>query len=72
MPYEAAGAQEAAAAENLLARCEPVEYQHVHTTLVYGLLDPAYLFGSGRVAVAELNGEITSTLTLTQSPNPKP
>ena len=62
-------------AENLLARCEPVEYQHVHTTLVYGLLDPAYLFGggqggvgSGRLSVAELNGEISEHL----NPNPKP
>ena len=62
-------------AENLLARCEPVEYQHVHATLVYGLLDPAYLFGggqggvgSGRLSVAELNGEISEHL----NPNPKP
>ena len=55
--------------ENLLARCEPIEYQHVHATLVYGLLDPAYLFGggqggsgSGRLGVAELNREISDVL----------
>ena len=55
--------------ENLLARCAPIEYQHVHVTLVYGLLDPAYLFGggqggvgSGRLAVAELNREISDVL----------
>jgi len=46
-----------------------MDYQHVHVTLVYGLLDPAYLFGggqggsgSGRLGVAELNREISDVL----------
>ena len=41
----------------------------MHTTLVYGLLNPAYLFGgerggvgSGQLSVAELNGEISDVL----------
>ena len=41
----------------------------MHVTLVYGLLDPAYLFGggqggvgSGRLRVAELNREISDVL----------
>jgi hypothetical protein len=61
-------------AENMLARCKPVAYQHVHVTLVYGLLDPAYLFGgdqggvgSGPLSVAELNGKISDVRTLTLS-----
>lgn len=50
---EAMGEGEEASGPNLLSHCTAVQYQEVHTTLVYGLLNPA-LIGGGDLSLAEV------------------
>jgi hypothetical protein len=56
------------ASPNLLDRCARLPFQVVHTTLVYGLLDPAALKSS--LTAHELNGKFSDILIADGAPLP--
>ena len=62
----------AAMAGNLLRRCRPLEYTHVHTTLVWGVINASFLGGSSRSDpdTAGLNAEFADILVADGAPVP--
>mmetsp|Transcript_7637 Transcript_7637/g.23839 ORF Transcript_7637/g.23839 Transcript_7637/m.23839 type:complete len:548 (-) Transcript_7637:426-2069(-) len=63
-----AASQSETASSNLLGRCTRLPFQVVHTTLVYGLIEPRFL--GSRLSLPELNGGFSDILVADGSPLP--